>query len=109
MALRFVVATAIAGLLVPAGGSIAWAADGAQVYKDSCAKCHGDTGKADTAAAKALKVPALAGDANVQKMSDADVVKRIKENAKHPPTVKQMSDADIEAVAPYVKQLAGGK
>ena len=34
-----------------------------------------------------MKVPPLAGDANVQKMSDAD----------------------IEAVAPYVKQLAGGK
>lgn len=98
--------TAVGAVLLLVG-STAFAADGAAIYKAQCAKCHGDTGHADTTIGKAMKVPALAGDANIQKMSDADVVARIKGNAKHPPTIKSLSDDDISAVAAYVKQLAG--
>ena len=87
--------------------SVAAAADGAALYKAQCAKCHGDTGKADTTIGKAMKVPAIVGDANIQKMSDADVAARITGNAKHPPTVKSLSDDDVKALAAYVKQLAG--
>jgi mono/diheme cytochrome c family protein len=94
-----------ASLLLLAG-SIAFAADGAAIYKAQCAKCHGDTGKADTGVAKAMKVPALAGDANLQKMSEADVAARIKGNAKHPSAIKGLSDEDMKAVAAYVKQLS---
>ncbi len=54
-----------------------------------------------------MKVPALAGDANVQKMSQSDVAARIKGNAKHPPTIKSLSDDDVNAAAAYVKELAG--
>jgi len=98
----------IAGVaLLFATVSVAAAADGAALYKAQCAKCHGDTGKADTTVGKAMKVPALTGDATIQKMSDADVAARIKGNAKHPPTVKSLSDADDAALAAYVKQLAG--
>ena len=88
-------------------GSATWAADGGELYKAQCAKCHGDSGKSDTAVGKAMKVPALAGDAQVQGMSDADVAARIKGNAKHPAAVKGLSDADVAAVATYVKKLAG--
>ena len=94
-----------ASLLLLAG-SVALAADGAAIYKAQCAKCHGDTGQADTGVAKAMKVPALAGDANLQKMSEADVAARIKGNAKHPSAVKGLSDEDMKAVAAYVKQLS---
>jgi mono/diheme cytochrome c family protein len=84
------------------------AADGAAIYKDQCAKCHGDTGAADTTIGKAMKVPPLAGDAKIQKMSASDVAAVIKGNAKHPPAVKALSDEDINAVAAEVKKLAGG-
>jgi len=94
-------------LLVIFSSSAAFAADGAAIYKAQCAKCHGDTGQADTAVGKAMKVPALAGDANVQKMSDADVAARITGNAKHPAAIKGLSADDASAVATYVKQLAG--
>ena len=87
--------------------SAAQAADGAAIFKEQCAKCHGDTGQSDTTIGKAMKVPALAGDANIQKMSEADVAARIKGNAKHQPTIKSLTDDDINAVAAYVKQLAG--
>lgn len=93
-----------AGLFI---ASAAAAADGAAIYSAQCAKCHGDTGKADTTIGKAMKVPSLAGDANIQKMTESDVAARIKGNAKHPPTVKSLSEDDINALAVYVKQLAG--
>ena len=89
----------------------ALAADGAQVFKTHCAKCHGETGKSDTPAGKALKVPALAADAEVGGASVADLVKAIKENAKHAKSgvLKGLSDADVEAAASQAKTLAGGK
>ena len=96
---------AVAVLL--AGGATAEAADGAEVYKQKCAQCHGETGTADTPVAKAMKVPPLAGDADVQKMSDEQVVAAIKGNEKHPPPVKSLSDADIAAAAVVAKELAG--
>lgn len=87
--------------------SAAGAADGAAIFKAQCAKCHGESGKSDTAVGKAMKVPPLAGDANVQKMTDADIAARITGNAKHPAGVKGLSTDDVTAVAGYVKQLAG--
>jgi mono/diheme cytochrome c family protein len=95
--------------IVLVAGSAASAADGAAIYKEQCAKCHGDTGHSDTTIGKAMKVPALAGNANIEKMSASDVATRIKENAKHPPTVKGLSAGDVDAAAAFVKQLAGGK
>lgn len=87
-------------------GSTAGAEDGAAIFKKQCAQCHGQTGKSDTAVGKAKKVPPLAGDAKVQQMSEADVAAKIKGNEKHPARVKGLSDADITAVAAFVKQLA---
>src|SRR5262245_25335813 len=82
------------------------AADGAAVFKAQCAKCHGETGQSDTTMGKAMKVPHLAGDANIQKMSEADVAAKITGNAKHPPTVKGLGADDVTAVATFVKTLA---
>ena len=89
--------------------SVSLAADGAAVFKQNCASCHGATGKADTPAGKAMKVPALAGDANVAAMTDADVAAKIKSNAKHAAVLKKVTDDDIAAVATYVKGLAAAK
>ena len=89
--------------------AITFAADGAALFKQHCASCHGDTGKADTAVGKALKVPPLAGDAKVAGMSDADVVAKIKTNDKHKSFIKKLSDDDITTVATHVKTLAATK
>ena len=89
--------------------SISHAADGAALFKQNCASCHGATGHADTPAGKSLKVPALAGDAKVAAMSDADAIAAIKGNPKHGAALKKLSDADIAAVASYVKGLAAAK
>jgi mono/diheme cytochrome c family protein len=99
-----VVTAAVVGM----GAAGAAFADGAAVYKANCAKCHGDSGAADSAAAKAMKVPALAGDAKIAAMADADLAKSIAENKKHA-GLKAVSAEDIAAAAKYVKGLAGGK
>jgi mono/diheme cytochrome c family protein len=106
--MKVLIALGIAALFF-ARGATAVAADGAAIYKKDCAKCHGETGAADTPVAKAMKVPALKGDANVEKMSAADIAARITGNAKHPAAVKSLSADDAGAVAAYVKGLAGGK
>ena len=54
-------------------------------------------------------MPALAGDAKVAGMSDADVTAAIKANPKHASMLKKLSDDDLAAVATYVKGLAAGK
>ena len=91
-------------------GSICVAAeDGAAVYKAQCAKCHGDTGQADTAAGKALKVPMLKGDAKVAGMSAEDVAKSVKANEKHKSFVTKLTDEQVNAAAGFAKGLAGGK
>jgi mono/diheme cytochrome c family protein len=89
--------------------SISLAADGAAVFKQHCASCHGATGQADAPASKALKVPALAGDAKVAGMSAADITAAIKANPKHATMLKTLTDDDLAAVATYAKGLAAGK
>jgi mono/diheme cytochrome c family protein len=87
----------------------ALAADGAALFKQHCATCHGETGKADTPVSKALNVPPLAGDAKVAGMSDADIAAKIKSNEKHKSFIAKLSDADVAAVRTFVKGLATGK
>lgn len=96
----------LAAALVLASAPVARAADGAAVFKEQCSKCHGETGHADTTVAKTLKVAALAGDAKVAAMTEAEVVERIKSNDKHPQKIRGLSDEDLTAAAGYAKQLA---
>ena len=83
--------------------SAAWAADGAALYKANCAKCHGDTGKADSPAGKAMKVPPF--DAQLAGMSADEIAAKIKASPKHAGVVKAVGD-DLPTAAGYVKQLA---
>ena len=104
--MRFRILVVTAAFVGMGAISVAHAADGAAVYKANCAKCHGDNGQADSAAAKAMKVPALAGNAKVAAMSDADLAKAISENKKHA-GLKAVSADDIAAAATFTKGLAG--
>jgi mono/diheme cytochrome c family protein len=77
------------------GASRATAADGAELYQKNCASCHGADGKADSAAAKAMKVKPLAGIA----LSPEDVVKFVKSNDRHKAVRGKLSDDDLMAIA----------
>ena len=106
MTLCKLVMVAVVVLVMSSGA--ARAADGAALYKSRCASCHGDTGDADSPMAKAMKVPALAGNATVSGMADADLIAKIKGIKQHA-GAKSLTDADFSAVATYVKQLAAAK
>ena len=88
-------------------GSVAWAADGAAVYKEQCAKCHGAEGKSDTPVGEKLKIPPIAGNAKIAAMPESEIAALIKGTKKHPPKTTEMSDGDLSAVAGHVKGLAG--
>ena len=75
--------------------SQALAADGAALYKEKCSGCHGLDGKADSAAAKAMKVPPLAGTT----LTPDDVVKRVRASERHKPVASKLSDEELSAIA----------
>ena len=106
--------TLILSTMVAAGVALvtparATAEDGAAVFKAQCAKCHGESGDADPPAGKTLKVPMLKGDAKIAGMSNDDIVKLVKENAKHKSFITKLSAEQIDAAAGHAKQLAGAK
>jgi mono/diheme cytochrome c family protein len=80
-------------LLLCAGGALA--ADGAALYKEKCAGCHGADGKAETPAAKAMKVPPLAGTTRTPE----DVAKFVRGSEKHKAVASKLSDEDLAAIA----------
>jgi cytochrome c6 len=77
------------------------AADGAAVYGELCAKCHGDDGRADTTVGRAMKAPAIAG----KQVSGADLAGMIRESPKHKSVASKVSDPDFEAIAVYIASL----
>jgi mono/diheme cytochrome c family protein len=82
--------------------------DGAAIFQARCARCHGESGKTDTAGARALKVSPLANDAKLARLAPPDIVKAITSNAKHQSlgAVADLDDTELGAVAIYVKELA---
>lgn len=98
-----VLATTILTLLLSA---VVARADGADVFRKQCARCHGETGKADTPMGQAVKAKALSGNPTVQKMTEAQVVERVRSNEKHPQMIRSLAAEKLDAVAGYVKTLA---
>lgn len=85
--------------------------DGATVFKERCAKCHGESGRSDTADARALKVRPLIDDAAIAARSPADIVRIIKEDSRHRglESLSGVDDAQLGAAAAFVKGLAKKK
>jgi mono/diheme cytochrome c family protein len=80
-------------------GSLAWGADGAQIYKTKCAGCHGPNGEGKVG--PNLKTTKLGEDDIAMLLSKGDEGKK----APHKKAMSGLSDEDIKAVAHYVKSL----
>ena len=80
-------------------GSLAWGADGAQIYKAKCAGCHGPNGEGKVG--PNLKTTKLGEDDIVILLSKGEESKK----APHKKAMSGLSDEDIKAVAHYVKSL----
>jgi mono/diheme cytochrome c family protein len=103
--MRMLVAATTATLLF--SGAAVRADGGADVFKKQCARCHGETGNADTPMGKAVQAKPLAGNATVQQMTEAQVVERVRTNEKHSQMVRSLAAPKLDTVAGYVKTLAG--
>ena len=93
----------------------AFAADAGALYAQHCAVCHGDKGHGDGPSGKFLKPPPRDFAVSLKGKTDAWVSKAIQdggaavgESATMPP-FKDLSAAEVKALADYVKQLAAGK
>lgn len=87
------------------------AADGAAIYSDVCAQCHGDDGKGKTTKGRRLKIRDFS-DAKVQdSFTDADAIKAVKEGIKDKNNVilmnsyNKFSDDEVKAVVAYFRTL----
>jgi mono/diheme cytochrome c family protein len=89
--------------------SIGYAADaeaGKAVYMKACRGCHGADGTPNAGIAKSQKVEMRhLGDAEVQKMSDADLTKAITEGFGKMKPVKSVSAAQAADVVAFMRTL----
>ncbi len=101
--MRNVCAIMIVIMLVAAPLSL-WpqnAPDGAQIYKDRCASCHGTKGEG----LAAVKIPAVKGTAmTVDKIADL-ISTGLGGKTVHATPIVNLNDGEVKAVAGYVKSL----
>ena len=80
-------------------------ADGAATYKAKCAMCHGPDGAGQTTMGKNLKLRDLRS-ADVQKQTDAELVKWIADGKGKMPAYKgKLTPAEIDALVAFIRTL----
>lgn len=85
----------VLSLLASVAAAPALGADGAALFAENCAKCHGADGNAQTPVGKAMKAaPLHAG----QLTADA-LVEFVRGSAKHKSVAGKLSDEDLRAIA----------
>ena len=94
----------LTGLLVAmVAAAPAWPEDGA-TFRARCASCHGESGRADSMEARALKVPPLQDYKRLRGMTAPEIAAAVRRNRKHA-GVTQVSDAELLEAAEYVTRL----
>ena len=86
-------------------------ADGAAIFSEVCARCHGPQGMPDAASVARLGVKPLTSDNVQHHLSDDDIRRQIlrgSENKQMPAFAGALSDAQVAAVIRHVRSLGGG-
>jgi len=82
--------------------------DGAEIFSEVCARCHGPQGEPDAANVARLGVKPLTSDNVQHKLTDEDIRRQIlrgSENKQMPSFAGALSDAQIAAVIAHVRTL----
>jgi len=89
--------------IIVASSGAAFGADGAALWAQQCASCHGKDGSGSTAMGKKLGVKDYSKD---QGFSDAEATNVIKNGKGKMKAYKdKLSDADVKALVAYVRSL----
>ena len=88
--------------IVFASSGAAFGADGAALWAQNCASCHGKDGSGNTTMGKKL---GLKDYTKSQSFSDAEGANVIKNGKGKMKAYKQLSDADVKALVAYVRSL----
>lgn len=82
--------------------------DGAALFDQQCAACHGPDGKARTPAGRKIR----AKDLTRSQLADVEIERQVSEgtkdkagNVKMPPFKDQLSSSQIQALVSFVKSL----
>jgi mono/diheme cytochrome c family protein len=95
--------TSIVLILVVAFAPIAFAADGAAIYKAKCATCHGVDGKGQTPMGKKMNLRDL-GSPEVQKQTDKELYDwTALGKGKMPAYKDKLSDEEIKALVTHMR------
>jgi cytochrome c6 len=106
--LHVVILTAVAFAVALWSTSAAAQGAAAATFKAKCQMCHGADGKGDTPAGKKMGVHDFAS-AEVQKMSDADLIQTIEKGKNKMPSYNgKLKDTEIKELVGYVRGLAKG-
>lgn len=92
-----------AGSQEKTGGS----ADGAAIFRENCARCHGADGKGNSSQG----TPDFTNPKTLASLSDEEVIKTIEQGrkgTKMPAWSGKLTDAQIRSVAEYVRSLGSG-
>jgi cytochrome c553 len=101
IALAFVLCICLPATSFAAGD----AAKGKDLFLKKCKMCHGEDGAGTPAMQKKYPKMLPLASPEIQKMSEADLSKGIKETANHKALVKTLTDADVENLVAFVKTL----
>ena len=101
-----IIALAIVPFLLPRSG---FAASGKSIFDEQCSSCHGQDGRGQTPAGKALRVQDLTGKA-VQAKTDEELTTVIKKGKdKMPAFESSLSDSDVKLLVAYIRSFSKGK
>jgi mono/diheme cytochrome c family protein len=95
----------LAGCREPIAGG---RADGAAIFAEVCARCHGSEGNPDAANVARLGVKPLTSEHVQRQLTDDDIRRQIlrgSENKQMPSFAGALSDAQVEAVIQHVRTL----
>jgi len=105
-------ALAILGLLLAAGGcktKIAGGrADGAKIFAEGCAKCHGPDGSPSAAMRRSIRVKDLTDPALQKRLTDAQIRKQVANGSSNrlmPAFGDNLDEAQMDAIVKYVRTL----
>ncbi|HLU67640.1 MAG TPA: cytochrome c [Kofleriaceae bacterium] len=86
-------------------------ADGAAIYAEVCARCHGPDGVPDPSSVARLGVKPLTSEHVQERLSDEDIRQQILQGSRNrqmPSFAGALSDAQIEAIVQHVRTLRSG-